>query len=59
MGSKMLGIRLVRGDRLRLCTPGGGGWGPPAARDAGARAADEALGYVAPRDALERDGGPR
>lgn len=59
MGSKMLGIRLARGDRLRLCTPGGGGWGPPAARGADARAADEALGYLAPRDAADADGGPR
>jgi N-methylhydantoinase B len=45
MGSKMLGIRLVRGDRVRLETPGGGGWGPPAGRPPAARAADEALGY--------------
>ena len=48
MGSKMLGIRLVRGDRMRLETPGGGGWGPPSGRTAAARAADAALGYVAP-----------
>jgi N-methylhydantoinase B len=46
MGSKMLGIRLARGDRVRLETPGGGGWGPPAGRSAAARAADAALGYV-------------
>ena len=50
MGSKMLGIRLARGDRVRLETPGGGGWGPPAGRAAEARAADAALGYVAAAD---------
>lgn len=32
MVSKMLGIALEKGDRLRLETPGGGGWGPPAGR---------------------------
>jgi len=46
MGSKMVGIRLERGDRLRLETPGGGGYGPPAGRSAAARAADAALGYT-------------
>ena len=46
MGSKMVGIRLARGDRIRLETPGGGGYGPPAGRDPAARAADAALGYV-------------
>ncbi|MEY2683498.1 MAG: hypothetical protein RJA09_642 [Pseudomonadota bacterium] len=34
MVSKMLGIALEKGDRLRLETPGGGGWGPPAGRGA-------------------------
>ena len=29
MASKMLGIRLRRGERVRLLTPGGGGWGTP------------------------------
>lgn len=46
MVSKMLGIGLQRGDRVRLETPGGGGWGAPAQRDAAARAADRAQGYV-------------
>jgi N-methylhydantoinase B len=32
MASKMLGIQLARGERVRLETPGGGGWGNPAAR---------------------------
>ena len=32
MASKMLGIQLRQGERVRLETPGGGGWGDPAAR---------------------------
>jgi N-methylhydantoinase B len=46
MASKMLGIQLQRGDRVRLETPGGGGYGPPALRSAEQRAADQAQGYV-------------
>ncbi|MFP5477481.1 MAG: hydantoinase B/oxoprolinase family protein [Gammaproteobacteria bacterium] len=47
MVSKMLGIRLERGDRVRLETPGGGGWGPPEARSADERAVDARRGYLA------------
>lgn len=46
MRSKMLGIRLSRGERVRLQTPGGGGWGAPSARSPESRGADRALGYV-------------
>lgn len=46
MASKMLGIQLQRGDRVRLETPGGGGYGPPSARPKQAREADVAQGYV-------------
>jgi len=46
MASKMLGIQLQRGDRVRLETPGGGGYGPPGARSPQARQADLAQGYV-------------
>ena len=46
MSSKMLGIRLTRGDRVRLETPGGGGYGEPARRDASAREHDRKMGYV-------------
>jgi N-methylhydantoinase B len=46
MVSKMLGISLQRGDRVRLETPGGGGYGPPEVRSPQARAADRAQGYV-------------
>ena len=48
MVSKMLGIRLQKGERVRLETPGGGGWGQANQRDAAARAHDQALGYVSP-----------
>lgn len=44
--SKITNISLPAGHRLRLETPGGGGWGSPAARDANATERDLALGYV-------------
>ena len=56
MASKMVGIRLVRGQRLRLETPGGGGCGDAAARDPAAIARDLALGYVTP-EGVRRDYG--
>lgn len=46
MGSKMLGIQLVRGDKVRLETPGGGGYGAPAQRDPEARRHDRVSEYV-------------
>lgn len=46
MASKLHGAKLTRGDRVRLETPGGGGWGDPGARDPAARARDLKLGYV-------------
>ncbi|ASC68176.1 hydantoin utilization protein B [Achromobacter denitrificans] len=46
MRSKMLGIALRRGDRVRLETPGGGGYGEPAERPAVAREHDVRMGYV-------------
>ncbi len=46
MASKMVGVRLNRGERIRLETPGGGGFGPPNERDPEAAARDVALGYV-------------
>ena len=46
--SKVSNIRLSRGDRIRLETSGGGGWGPPEKRTPEARARDRALGFVAP-----------
>lgn len=46
MGSKLHGAKLRRGDRVRLETPGGGGWGDPLRRDPALRARDLELGYV-------------
>ena len=54
MASKMVGIRIARGQRLRLETPGGGGYGAPLARDPQAVARDVAQGYVT-RDSAEAD----
>lgn len=46
MASKMLGIQLRRGDKVRLETPGGGGYGAPEKRSERARTRDYAMGYV-------------
>jgi len=46
MESKMVGIRLGRGERVRLETPGGGGYGEPSAREPARVARDVALGYL-------------
>ena len=46
MVSKMRGIQLRKGERVRLETPGGGGWGEVTARDPALRAQDLAMGYV-------------
>ena len=46
MTSKLHGAKLSRGDRIRLETPGGGGWGDPGLRTPEARARDLHLGYV-------------
>ncbi len=46
MVSKLHGAKLAAGRRLRLETPGGGGYGDPAKRDEAARLRDAKLGYV-------------
>ena len=46
MVSKMVGIKLKKGERVCLQTPGGGGYGAPADRLQAARERDLALGYV-------------
>ncbi|MBT4938257.1 MAG: hydantoinase B/oxoprolinase family protein [Rhodospirillaceae bacterium] len=51
MVSKMVGIHLDRGQRVRLETPGGGGYGDPLERDPKAVAEDVRLGYVTPEAA--------
>jgi N-methylhydantoinase B len=47
LGSKIVGVTLRRGQRIRLESPGGGGWGDPARRDPALRARDRRLGYLA------------
>jgi N-methylhydantoinase B len=51
MASKMTGLKLRRGERIRLETPGGGGYGPPEERPAELAARDRRLGYVTAGDA--------
>lgn len=53
LASKMLGIKLTKGQALRLDTPGGGGYGAASDRDATAVARDVALGYLTPDKATE------
>ena len=45
MASKMVGIKLKQGDRVRLETPGGGGYGDASERDPARVAHDVAEGY--------------
>jgi N-methylhydantoinase B len=54
--SKITDVRLRAGQRIRLETPGGGGWGDPKQRDPSATARDVRLGYVSAA-AAERDYG--
>jgi N-methylhydantoinase B len=56
MASKMVGIKLKRGQKVRLETPGGGGYGPASERDPAKIERDVSLGYVT-REAAERDYG--
>lgn len=44
--SKITGVELRRGDRVRIASPGGGGYGDPGRRDPAALARDLRLGYV-------------
>jgi N-methylhydantoinase B len=46
LAAKTIGYALRPGDIIRMETPGGGGHGDPAERDAAARAQDRADGYV-------------
>ncbi len=51
LASKIRGIKLAQGQSVRLETPGGGGYGPPAERDPGAVASDVAAGYLSDDEA--------
>jgi len=51
MKSKMVGIKLAKGQTVRLDTPGGGGYGDPLERDLSEIADDVRLGYLTPASA--------
>ncbi|MBO6561997.1 MAG: hydantoinase B/oxoprolinase family protein [Nisaea sp.] len=53
MASKMVGIKLKKGQKVRLETPGGGGYGDVLERDPAAVAEDVRLGYVSAEAAKE------
>lgn len=46
MTTKVVGVTLAAGERVRLETPGGGGYGPASERDPAAIARDRREGYV-------------
>ena len=56
MVSKITDVSLRAGQRVRLETPGGGGWGNPAQRDRAAILRDVRLGYIS-KAAAVRDYG--
>jgi N-methylhydantoinase B len=56
MASKITGIRVAQGGRVRLETPGGGGWGEASQRDPAAVARDVARGLIS-AEAARRDYG--
>lgn len=54
MASKMVGIKLAKGQSVLLETPGGGGYGPPIEREPARVAEDVRLGYVSVASARDR-----
>ena len=54
--SKVTDIRIARGRRVRLETPGGGGWGDPRRREPARVARDVRLGYVSAGAARDQYG---
>ena len=56
MVSKITGVALQRGDRIRIASPGGGGYGNPAQRDGAALARDVRLGYLSAEHVREHYG---
>ncbi|MCZ8374210.1 MAG: hydantoinase B/oxoprolinase family protein [Beijerinckiaceae bacterium] len=53
MASKITGVRIAPGQEIRLQSPGGGGWGPPMARDPDAVARDVRLDFLTARTARD------
>ena len=56
MASKWVGVELAKGDRVRLETPGGGGYGPTAERAEAAITRDIENGYVSRETGLRAYG---
>lgn len=56
LASKAVGMRLTKGQRVRLDTPGGGGYGAAATRPPEAVARDVRLGYLSPETATAQYG---
>lgn len=54
LASKITDVKLKQGRRVRLETPGGGGWGSPFTRDPEDVARDVRLGYVSAAAAREK-----
>ncbi|MBV9530898.1 MAG: hydantoinase B/oxoprolinase family protein [Bradyrhizobium sp.] len=52
--TKEVGIEIFPGDCLKICSAGGGGWGPPAKRSQEARDRDRMQGLVTPAAAKAR-----
>ena len=48
MASKITGVKLAAGQKLRIETPGGGGWGDAHQRDPKAVAGDVRNGFITP-----------
>ena len=46
LGGKVVGVHLRHGQRIRLESPGGGGWGKPEDRDPASRTQDQKMGYT-------------
>jgi len=53
MASKMVGIQLAKGQKIRLKTPGGGGYGTPEDRQVDDVSRDIRLGYVSVKGARQ------
>jgi N-methylhydantoinase B len=56
MASKIVGVKIRRGQHVRIESPGGGGYGPAESRDPAAVSEDVRLGYVT-ADGARRDYG--
>ncbi|WP_424971386.1 hydantoinase B/oxoprolinase family protein [Dinoroseobacter sp. S76] len=56
LASKAVGMRLTKGQRVRLDTPGGGGYGAASERGPEAVARDVRLGYLSPEAATAQYG---